>query len=221
MENGIDQVKSKQRVADHGEVFTAEREVNAMLDLVKHETERIESRFFEPACGTGNFLAEILRRKLAVVKARYGKHPADFERYAFLALSSIYGVELLEDNAKECRARLFGILDQAYTRVCKKDASDDFRQVARYVLERNILCGDALTLKDAKGEPIAFSEWSLVTGNLVQRRDFHLSQLLDASEQQMTIFMDGWEYDADLGQYIPQPFREFPLMDYREVQNYG
>ena len=67
------QVKSKQRVADHGEVFTAEREVNAMLDLVKQETERIDSRFLEPACGDGNFLSEILRRKLAVVKRSYGK----------------------------------------------------------------------------------------------------------------------------------------------------
>ena len=74
------QVKSKQRVADHGEVFTAEREVNAMLDLVKQETERIDSRFLEPACGDGNFLAEILRRKLAVVKARYKNNIADYER---------------------------------------------------------------------------------------------------------------------------------------------
>jgi len=65
------QVKSRQRVQDHGEVFTNEREVNAMLDMVKQETERIESRFLEPACGDGNFLAEVLRRKLAVVNARY------------------------------------------------------------------------------------------------------------------------------------------------------
>ncbi|NLA80787.1 MAG: SAM-dependent DNA methyltransferase, partial [Chloroflexi bacterium] len=123
MDDTNKQVKSKKRVAEHGEVFTAEREVNAMLDLVKHETERIDSRFLEPACGTGNFLAEILKRKLVVVQSRCGKHPADFERNAFVALSSIYGVELLEDNAKECRARLFKIFDESYTKVCKKDCS--------------------------------------------------------------------------------------------------
>ena len=103
------QAKSKQRIADHGEVFTAEREVNAMLDLVKQETERIDSRFLEPACGNGNFLAEILRRKLAVVKSRYGKNANDYERYAVIAVTSIYGVEILQDNAQECRERLFDI----------------------------------------------------------------------------------------------------------------
>ena len=73
------QVKSKERVAQHGEVFTNDREVNAMLDLVKQETERIESRFLEPACGDGNFLAEILRRKLEVVTKLYKTNPFDWE----------------------------------------------------------------------------------------------------------------------------------------------
>lgn len=103
------QVKSKQRVADHGEVFTAEREVNAMLDLVKQETERIDSRFLEPACGDGNFLAEILRRKLAVVKTNYRRNPADYEKYAVIAVTSIYGIDILQDNVEACRERLFGI----------------------------------------------------------------------------------------------------------------
>ena len=98
-------IKTRQRVADHGEVFTAEREVNAMLDLVKPETERIDSRFLEPACGSGNFLIEVLRRKLAVVEERYGKGQLEFERYAIVAIGSIYGVDLLEDNAAECRVR--------------------------------------------------------------------------------------------------------------------
>ena len=88
------QLKSKNRVADHGEVFTAEREVNAMLDLVKQETERIDSRFLEPACGTGNFLVEVLRRKLAVVDKNYKKSQLDYERYAVLAVSSLYGIDL-------------------------------------------------------------------------------------------------------------------------------
>lgn len=105
------QVKSKQRVADHGEVFTSEREVNAMLDLVKHETERIDSRFLEPACGNGNFLAEILRRKLAVVRQRYSKNAPDYEKFAVVAITSLYGIDILQDNINECRERLFHIFD--------------------------------------------------------------------------------------------------------------
>ena len=178
------QVKSKQRVAEHGEVFTAAREVNAMLDLVKNETERIESRFLEPACGDGNFLAEILRRKLAAVKKKYGskgndkrKRP-DFELWSVIAVMSIYGVELLPDNAAACRERLFGIWDDAYTENNKKDASAQCREVVRFILSRNILCGDALTLTDEEGKPIVFSEWGILTGGLVKRTDYTLAELL-------------------------------------------
>ena len=121
------QVKSRKRVADHGEVFTAEREVNAMLDLVKQETERIDSRFLEPACGDGNFLAEILRRKLNAVDARYKKSAADYEKYAVLAAASIYGVDILQDNVEECRKRLFEIWDKEYTANCKGECRDECR----------------------------------------------------------------------------------------------
>jgi len=114
------QVKSKKRVADHGEVFTNEREVNAMLDLVKHETERIDSRFLEPACGNGNFLAEVLRRKLIVVDSKYSKSQIEWERYSVIAVSSIYGVDILEDNAKECRDRLLGIYTDWYSKKFKQ-----------------------------------------------------------------------------------------------------
>ena len=106
------QVKSKKRVADHGEVFTSEREVNAMLDLVKNETERIDSRFLEPACGNGNFLAEILNRKLNVVDLRYIKNQKEWEKYAIIGITSIYGVDIMEDNTIECRARLLKIFEQ-------------------------------------------------------------------------------------------------------------
>ena len=116
------QTKSKKRVRDHGEVFTAEREVKAMCDLVKDETERIDSRFLEPACGNGNFLAEILTRKLATVKKLYKSNAYDYERYAVLAATSIYGVEILADNAAECRERLFELWDKEYSGVCKKAA---------------------------------------------------------------------------------------------------
>jgi SAM-dependent methyltransferase len=217
----IKQTKSKQRVADHGEVFTAEREVNAMLDLVKQETERIDSRFLEPACGDGNFLAEILRRKLAVVKSRYGKHAADYERYAVIAVTSIYGVDILQDNVDDCRKRMFEIWDKEYTAICKKEANDDCRDAVRYILRHNILCGDALTLKQADGTPIIFAEWSALNGYLVKRRDFRLDQMLDGHEQQISLFMADWEYDEEIQAFIPLPIREFPPTHYRRVQDNG
>lgn len=212
------QVKSKKRVADHGEVFTAEREVKAMCDLVKQETERIDSRFLEPACGNGNFLAEVLSRKLAVVKKRYGKSPADFEKYAVLAVTSIYGVELLPDNAAECRARLFALWDKAYTANNRRLASDRCRASVRYILEQNILCGDALTLLRSDGTPIIFAEWSLVTGSLLKRRDFALDSLMDNRGDQITMDTAGWQYDPEIDAFIPAPIREYPLMDYRNLQ---
>lgn len=214
------QTKSKQRVADHGEVFTAEREVKAMCDLVKQETERIESRFLEPACGNGNFLAEVLSRKLAVVKSRYGKSPADYEKYSVLAITSIYGVELLQDNAAECRERLFSLWDEAYTANNRQAADDQCREAVRFILKKNILCGDALTLRQADGSPIIFAEWSLVTGNQIKRRDFALDELLNGHSEQMTLDMVGWEYDEEVQAFIPAPIREFPLTDYRRVQDY-
>lgn len=183
---GMEQVKSRQRVADHGEVFTAEREVNAMLDLVKNETERIDSRFLEPACGDGNFLAEILRRKLAVVKKKYGgpRKRSSYEMWSVIAVMSIYGVELLQDNALACRERLYTLWNEAYTENCKKDSSDRCREVVRFILERNILCGDALSLMqvDENGKdtdvPIVFSEWGVDLYGMVKRTDYTLEELM-------------------------------------------
>jgi SAM-dependent methyltransferase len=211
------QTKSKQRVADHGEVFTAEREVNAMLDLVKQETERIDSRFLKPACGNGNFLAEILRRKLAIVKSRYGKNAADYERYAVIAVTSIYGVDILQDNVDECRNRMFGIFDKQYTANCRKGANDETRSAVRHILRHNILCGDALTMKTPDGEPIFFAEWSAVNGCLLKRRDFRQDEMLEGHEQQMTFDMVGWEYDEEVQAFIPLPFREFAPKHYRRI----
>ena len=175
------QIKSRQRVADHGEVFTPSHILNAMLDLVKQETERIDSRFLEPACGTGNFLAEILQRKLRVVENRYSKSQLEYERYAILAVSSIYGIDILKDNVEECCKRLFTISDQRYSALFKKTAKDQFREAVRFILERNIIWGDALTLKTVGEKPgyIIFSEWSLVNGSLLKRRDFTFHGLLD------------------------------------------
>lgn len=214
------QVKSRQRVAQHGEVFTAEREVKAMCDLVKQETQRIESRFLEPACGEGAFLTEILRRKLAVVKRQYGKSPADYEKYSILALTSIYGVELLDDNAVICRDKLFEIWNKAYTTAMKKQANDRCREIARYILQKNILCGDALTLLQADGSPIIFAEWAFVTGSLVKRRDFRLDALMTDRKQQMTLDMRSWNYDPEADAFIPAPIEEYPPTDYRRLDQY-
>jgi len=214
------QVKSKQRVSDHGEVFTAEREVNAMLDLVKPETERIDSRFLEPACGEGAFLIEILRRKLEVVKSRYGKSPYDYERYAVLAVTSIYGVDILQDNVEICRQRLYELWDKAYTANAKAQANEQCREVVRFILRKNILCGDALTMKQGDGTPITFAEWSLVTETQIKRRDYALDELLTGHEEQMNIFMVGWEYDEETKAFIPAPVQEYPVVDYRRLAQY-
>ena len=221
------QVKSKQRVQEHGEVFTNEREVNAMLDMVKQETERIESRFLEPACGDGNFLAEVLRRKLAVVGNLYRKSPTEYTRYSFVAVASIYGVDILEDNARECRERLYGIVEKESKEAIKGAVDPLFLEAVRYVLEKNILCGDALTLKDANGDPITFAEWSVVTGDKVKRRDYLLSELLEGHSAQPSLFGESgsmvtdWEYDEETKAYIPSAVREYPPVNYWEVQRNG
>lgn len=184
------QVKSKQRVADHGEVFTADREVQAMCDLVKQETERIDSRFLEPACGDGNFLAVILKRKLAIVKKKYRRSAYDWERNSLLALGSMYGVDIMLDNAIACRQRLYEIWEKEYKAVCKKECNDDTREAARFILKRNIVCGNALSLRrvDPYGvdtdEPIVFSEWTFPFNDArMQRKDYTFAELLAAEDK--------------------------------------
>lgn len=209
------QVVSRERVADHGEVYTHEREVNAMLDLVKQETERIESRFLEPACGTGNFLAEVLARKLRVVESRYKKSQLEYERNAVLAVSSMYGIDILQDNVAKCCKRLFGLFDEAYTRLFKKAAKHECRNAVRYILKQNIIHGDALTLKtvDDNPRPIVFAEWSPVNGSMFKRRDFTFHGLLEhESIKELPLF-------SDLGDdvFIPTPKKEYPLIHYLRV----
>lgn len=203
------QIISKERVVDHGEVFTNKREVNAMLDLIKQETERIDSRFLEPACGTGNFLVEILERKLNVVETRYKKSQLEFERNAITAVSSIYGVDILEDNVEACRDRLLGIFTKYYINHYKKDFNEELLKSAQFILSKNIIWGDALTMKTIEKSPITFSEWSAVNGSLIKRRDFQLAKLLENIEyddDEMNLFSDHKE-----PVFIPQPVAEFPL----------
>ena len=208
------QVTSKHRVMAHGEVFTHSREVNAMLDLVKQETERIDSRFLEPACGTGNFLTEVLERKMRVVSRNYANSQLQYERYAVLAVTSIYGIDILQDNVEECKARLFGIVDREYTSFFGNETKPEFRRTVKFILSRNIVWGDALTLKTV-GEvpqPIIFSEWSAMNGSL-KRRDFSFKELISqASMQDLPLF-------SDLGEevFIPTPVREFPLVHFLKV----
>lgn len=206
------QVKSKKRVTDHGEVFTNQREVNAMLDLVKHETERIDSRFLEPACGNGNFLAEVLRRKLAVVDSRYSKSQIEWERYAVIAVSSIYGVDILEDNAQECRERLFNIFNERYTAIFKNKCKDECRRSVKFLLNRNILWGDALDFTNPETkQPIVFSEWSAVNGSMLKRRDYMFKFLVEKTHQ-FSMFNDEGNAAA-----IDEPVKDFPLIHFLKL----
>ncbi len=188
------QIKSKERVSQHGEVFTAEREVNAMLDLVAQETERIESRFLEPACGDGNFLIEILRRKLAVCRRRVEAKQytqLQYERNAVLAVSSIYGIELLQDNAEACRKRLFRYFCGQYEELFGDKCKQQCRDAVEYLLQKNIIMGDALTYKrvDNPNEWIIVSEWGFIGDGKVVRRDYSFSYLV-ATGQGGDLFSD-------------------------------
>jgi hypothetical protein len=201
-------VKSKQRVADHGEVFTPKWLVDAMLDLVKEESERIDSRFLEPACGSGNFLVRVLQRKLAAVDLKYGK--SDFERrhYALYALMCIYGIELLADNIAECRANLLEIFAE-YLNI---KASDELYRTAFCVLSWNLVHGDALKMLDSDGQPITFAEWGYLGKGKFQRRDFRYDILTGMSShvEQGSLFAK---------HEIFTPIKTYPPMTVRELAN--
>ncbi len=202
-------IKSKKRVADHGEVFTPRWLVEQMLDLVKGETERIDARFLEPACGSGNFLVPVLQRKLAAVEAKYGKSEFERRHYALLALMSIYGIELLVDNIAECRANLLEILAD-YLNV---DEANDLYRAAFYVLSQNLVHGDALTMRACDGQPISFAEWGYLGRGKFQRRDFRLDVLTGASA-----FSAEGSLFAQLSKHeLFTPTRTYPIMTVKEL----
>lgn len=211
------QIKSKTRVANHGEVYTAQREVDAMLNLVKQETDRIDSRFLEPACGSGNFLAEILMRKLDKVKKEYKKNQLDCERYSIIAISSIYGVELLPDNAQECRDRLLGIFTDWYASLFHKKAKPKVMEIAKYILNKNIVCGDALSMKNEEGLPLTLSEWSAVNGYMIKRRDFQYVELADFDPNKPTLFALREVSDTGEAIFSPQPVKDFTLKHFLKL----
>lgn len=202
-------IKSKQRVADHGEVFTPAWMVDAMLDLVKGETERIDSRFLEPACGSGNFLVRILQRKLAAVELKFGKSDFEKRHYALLALMCTYGIELLADNIAECRGNMLEIFAD-YLNI---DGSDDLYRAASYVLSQNLIHGDALTMRTTDDQPITFAEWGYLGKGKFQRRDFRLDTL-----SQMSALSEEGSLFAHLGKHeIFAPTRSYPPMSVCEI----
>lgn len=202
-------VKSKQRVADHGEVFTPKWMVEAMLDLVKAETERIDSRFLEPACGSGNFIVRILQRKLAAVEIKYGKSEFERRHYALLGLMCIYGIELLADNIAECHANVLEI----WAEYLDLDESDDLFKAAAHVLTQNIVHGDALTMRAHDGQPITFAEWGYLGKGKYQRRDFRFDILTGSSA-----FSAEGSLFADLGKHeIFLPIKTYSPMTVRDL----
>ncbi len=202
-------IRSKKRVADHGEVFTPRWLVESMLDLVKGETERIDSRFLEPACGSGNFLVPVLQRKLAAVEAKYGKSEFERQHYALLALMCIYGIELLVDNIAECRANLLEI----FAEYLNMDESTDLYRAAFFVLSRNLVHGDALTMRTVDGQPITFAEWGYLGRGKFQRRDFRLDVLTGSSA-----FSAEGSLFAHLGKHeLFTPAKSYPAMTVKEL----
>jgi hypothetical protein len=200
-------MKSKQRVADHGEVFTPAWLVEAMLESVKAESERIDSRFLEPACGSGNFLVRVLQRKLAAVDVRYRKNDFEQRHYALFGLMCVYGIELLVDNVDECRANMLEIVAD-YLRV---DDADDVYRAAAYVLSQNIVHGDARTMLDHAGDPITFAEWGYLGRGKFQRRDFRYDSLVQMSSFGAdTLFADLGKHEifTPVKSYTPITFRD-------------
>jgi hypothetical protein len=205
----MNNVRSKQRVADHGEVFTPAWMVEAMLALVKEETERIDSRFLEPACGSGNFLVQVLRRKLTAVELKFGNSDFEKHHYALLALMCIYGIELLPDNIVECRANMSAILAD----YLNLDKTDNLSRAASFVLSQNVIHGDALTMLTDDGQPLVFAEWGYLGKGKFQRRDFRLDVLTGSSA-----FSASGSLFAHLGKHeIFTPARAYPPMTVNEL----
>ena len=216
-------IVSSKRVADHGEVYTGKREVNAMLDLVKQETERIESKFLEPACGTGNFLVEILERKLRIVIKRYEKSQIDFERYGFVAVSSIYGIDIIQDNVEGTRGRLFELFYNHYSALFKSRIKEQCLSAVKFLLQKNIVHGNALTMQTESvlSRSIIFSDWSLVTGSIVKRRDYAFHEL---SPQEALPADDLFAKETpinDIGgvAFIPKPLKEYPVTHFFKLRD--
>lgn len=233
------QVKSKERVAERGEVFTAEREVKAMCDLVATQCDNVDATFLEPACGDGNFLAEILDRKLTRVKKDAKSDATTWEWLSVRAVASLYGVDIMQDNTEECRQRLFDKWNKAYKTACKKSCNEETRESVRYILSKNIICGNALTMmcvdenQQDTQDYITFAEFK-TCGRMymLKRRDYRLDVLLKANEKpqrqsQLTLDSsvdDIYNYldtNPVTGEYMPKPLREYTPLHYRRLKENG
>jgi hypothetical protein len=204
-------VKSRQRVADHGEVFTPAWLVEVMLDLVKDETERIDSRFLEPACGNGNFLVPVLQKKLGAVELKFSNSDFEKQHYALLAVMCTYGIELLADNIEECRANMMSVLAE----YLGLHESDDLYHAAAYVLSQNLIHGDALKMRTRDKQPITFAEWGYLGKGRFQRRDFRLDTLTLSSsfsaEDSLFSQLGKHEIFSPIKTYTPMTVRELAL----------
>ena len=198
-------------MAQHGEVFTNPREVNAMLDLVRDESFRLDSRFLEPACGDGNFLIEILRRKLSLIENI--RSQTEWEFNSLIAVGACYGIELLEDNAEACRERLYR---EVVGQMDRMGDLGDYGKSLWYMLQKNIVCGDALTYRTADGKPITFCEWTPIAGSMqFARRDFQFDFLVNQTHQ-YSLFDEQGE-----AQSFDEPVRSYPPMHYTQLYRYG
>jgi hypothetical protein len=200
-------VKTRQRVVDHGEVFTPFWLVENMLDLLGGEAGRIDARFLEPACGSGNFLVPVLRRKLASVQQRYAASDFEKRHHALLALMSIYGIELLQDNAMECRTNL---LDTLFDYL-GATIGDEWVAAARGVVSVNVVQGNALDMTTADGCPITFPEWGYLGKGRFQRRDFRYDMLTQRSLIEGPLFAELEKHDVFV------PVRTYPPMTVMEI----
>lgn len=200
-------VRSKQRVVDHGEVFTPAWMVDDMLNLVKAESERVDSRVLEPACGSGNFLVPVLRRKLTTVRNRFASSEFELRHHALLALMCIYGIELLADNTEECRANLL----EEFSVFLKLAPHDVWARAAERVLAANVVQGDALDMTVPGSEPIVFPEWAYLGKGRYQRRDFRYDNLTQRASFQGTL----WEHLEEHEVFTPT--KEYPPMSVEEI----
>jgi len=213
MKNKEQQIKDKSRVSNFGEVLTSKREVLDMLNLVNTETSRLDSRFLEPACGDGNFLTEVLNFKLDILEKNYSKNQYEFEKFSIQIFTSIYGIDILEDNIISARERLFNQYFDLYNKKFKSNINQKLLDCIKYILKLNLVHADALSLKNVKNDKfIIFSEWSLVNDK-IKRRDFEFKNLIDyAPFEKGTLF-------SDLGDkvIIPSPIKEYPLTHFLDI----
>jgi len=209
------QIKSLQRVSSHGEVYTRQKEVVEMLGLFDHETTRIDSRFLEPACGNGNFLFEIMNRKLEIISDLHKKNSRAYERYVFIAASNLYGIDILLDNVYEAIDRIFELIKSNYQRDIKK-TNDTFLSCIKYLLSKNIVQGDALTYKSYKtGKPISLIEWNFINETKLLRREYLFSDLLAYQPIKENNLFSSMGDEA----FIPPIIKEYKVVNFLDIAN--